>query len=64
MARNEFVAGVLLGGLAGVALGYLIRRDGMDRQDDLVAPETIDLTPVLQRRSAAATAGDAVQASE
>ncbi|MDQ6746923.1 MAG: hypothetical protein M3010_02270 [Candidatus Dormibacteraeota bacterium] len=64
MARNEFALGVLLGGLAGVALGYLIRRDGMDTQDGLADPQTIDLTPVLQRRSAAAMGGEAVEASE
>jgi hypothetical protein len=64
MSRNQFVLGVALGGLAGIALGYLIRRDGMDRDDELTAPETIDLTPALQRRNASSLMGEAVQASE
>ena len=64
MARNEFALGVLLGGLAGIALGYLIRRDDTEPKEGLVDPQTIDLTPVLQRRSAAAVVGDTAQASE
>lgn len=64
MKRNEFALGVALGGLAGLALGYLIWRDGMDRDDELTAPETIDLTPALRRRNASAVVGEAVQASE
>lgn len=64
MSRTEFALGVALGGLAGIVLGYLIRREGMDRDDELTAPETIDLTPALQRRNASALMGEAVQASE
>ncbi|MEA2681699.1 MAG: hypothetical protein QOK05_27 [Chloroflexota bacterium] len=64
MDRQEFALGVALGGLAGIALGYLIRRDGMDRDDELTAPETIDLTPALQRRNASLRTGEAAQASE
>jgi predicted DNA-binding transcriptional regulator YafY len=64
MARNEFALGVALGGLAGLALGYLIRRNGMDSDEQLTAPETIDLTPALRRRNASAVVGEAVQASD
>lgn len=64
MARNEFALGVALGGLVGVAVGYLIMRDGMDRDNELTAPETIDLTPALQRRNASTLMGEAAQASE
>jgi hypothetical protein len=64
MKRNEFALGVALGGLAGLAVGYLIRRDRMDRDDELTAPETIDLTPALRRRNASAAVGEAVQASD
>lgn len=65
MNRNEFGAGVLVGGLIGLAVGYLLRRGLRDQADEATAPETIDLTPALQRRAAVAGgAGDAVEASE
>ncbi|MFN2466489.1 MAG: hypothetical protein ABR598_09530 [Candidatus Dormibacteria bacterium] len=64
MARNEFALGVALGSLAGFALGYLIKRESSESPEELADPQTIDLTPVLQRRSAAAAMGEAAQASE
>ena len=64
MARNEFGLGVLAGGLAGVAIGYLIKR-ATDQPEEQPSPsETIDLTPALQRRSALAVSGDPAEASE
>ena len=53
MGRNEFGLGVLAGGLAGMAIGYLIRRTSNNPSEDLSAPDTIDLTPALRRREAA-----------
>ena len=65
MGRNEFALGVLVGGLAGAAIGYLIRRDRSGALDELADPQTIDLTPALQRRAAvAATVGEVAEASE
>jgi hypothetical protein len=65
MGRNEFALGVLVGGLVGVVLGYVVRRGSAEEQDDLTSPQTIDLTPALQRRSAlAATAGESAGGSE
>ena len=64
MGRNEFGLGVLAGGLVGLAIGYLIRSTTDEPEDQLSAPETIDLTPALQRRNAMAVAGEAAEASE
>ena len=54
MGRNEFGLGVLAGGLAGVVIGYLISRTSKNQSEELSAPDTIDLTPALRRREAAA----------
>ncbi|HEV1998444.1 MAG TPA: hypothetical protein VGR61_09990 [Candidatus Dormibacteraeota bacterium] len=54
MGRNEFALGVLLGGLAGLAVGYVIRRGSVEQTDDLSGSQTIDLTPALARRGARA----------
>jgi len=54
MGRSEFGLGVLVGGLAGVAAGYLISRTATESAEEPSAPDTIDLTPALQRRSALA----------
>ncbi|MGI8610380.1 MAG: hypothetical protein ACR2MY_14350 [Candidatus Dormibacteria bacterium] len=60
MGRNEFALGVLLGSLAGLAAGYVLRRGSTERADEQYGPETIDLTPALARRNAAeSTAGTA-----
>ena len=65
MGRNEFALGVLLGGLAGVAIGYLIKRGSSAETDDLGGLQTIDLTPALARRSAlAATVGETAGVAE
>ena len=65
MDRNEFALGVLVGGLAGAALGYLIRRDRSDAKDELDTEDTIDLTPALRRRAAVAIpVGEVAEASE
>lgn len=65
MGRNEFGLGVLVGGLAGLAIGYVIRRRSMHEMDDFSSPETIDLTPALLRRSAlAANVAETAGASE
>ena len=52
MGRNEFALGVVLGGLAGLAVGYVIRRGTGDEADYLSNSQTIDLTPALARRTA------------
>ena len=64
MARNEFGLGVLAGGLVGVAIGYLIRRTTDEPEEQLSAPDTIDLTPALQRRNAVVVPGEAAEALE
>ena len=65
MGRNEFTLGVLVGGLAALAIGYVIKRGTADQTDDLSSPETIDLTPALARRSAqAATVGETAGVAE
>ena len=65
MGRNEFGLGVLVGGLAGVAIGYLIRHISNESSEELSAPDTIDLTPALQRRNAvAAESGETAAALE
>lgn len=57
MARSNFALGVLIGGLAGLAAGYLLSRNGQAGAD-LSAPDSIDLTPALElRQSRAAAAG-------
>ena len=63
MARSEFALGALLGGLTGLALGYLISRNG-SAAGEAPPASTIDLTPVLERRSAAdaAAAADPAEA--
>jgi hypothetical protein len=43
MARSEFALGVAVGGLAGVAVGYLISRNGHTEAEPPLA--AIDLTP-------------------
>jgi hypothetical protein len=64
MGRNEFGLGVLVGGLIGVSIGYLIKRTSDTSDEELSAPDLIDLTPALQRRSAMAAVGDVAEASE
>lgn len=65
MERGEFGLGVLAGGLAGLAIGYAIRRRSAGNEDDLAGPETIDLTPALMRRNAvAANVAETAGASE
>lgn len=65
MGRSEFGLGVLLGGLAGLAAGYLISQRTKENTEELSAPETIDLTPALRRRSAlAAVPGEPAEAIE
>jgi hypothetical protein len=65
MGRNEFALGVLVGSLAGLALGYVIKRAASQETDDLASPETIDLTPALERRNAlAATVGETAGVAE
>ena len=65
LGRKEFGLGVLVGGLTGLAIGYVIRRRSMHDIDELSSPETIDLTPALRRRSAlAATVPETAGASE
>jgi hypothetical protein len=63
MARSEFGLGVLLGGLAGVAIGYLIRQTANHPSEETSAPDTIDLTPALQRRNAAGGAATGTAAA-
>ena len=65
MDRKEFTLGVLLGGLAGLAIGYVIKRGTANQTDDFASPETIDLTPALARRSAlAANVGETAGVAE
>ncbi|HEV3232355.1 MAG TPA: hypothetical protein VG245_08880 [Candidatus Dormibacteraeota bacterium] len=62
MARNGFALGVVLGGLTGVAVGYLLSRSG-SASSEAPPASTIDLTPALERRAALATdGGDAAPA--
>lgn len=59
MERNDFALGLVLGGLAGVAAGYLISRNG--HTEDVPASATIDLTPAMEK--AAPPAGRAAPAA-
>jgi hypothetical protein len=61
LARNDFALGALLGGLAGIGLGYLISRSGT-AADEVPPASTIDLTPALERRNAETAAADAAPA--
>jgi len=64
MARSDFGLGVLVGGLAGLAIGYLTLRTRSQPDEDFSAPDTIDLTPAMHRRDAAAAAAEPVEALE
>jgi len=53
--RGEFAAGLALGGLAGLVVGYLVSRN--DQLEAEPPTGTIDLTPTMEaeeRRAAAA----------
>jgi hypothetical protein len=55
MERSGFAAGLVLGGLGGVLVGYLLSRNS-DQDFDRNRPETIDLTPALKRNAASGSA--------
>lgn len=46
MARSNFALGVVVGGLAGFAAGYLLSRNGQVDADQH-GPDSIDLTPAM-----------------
>ena len=57
MRRSGFVFGVAVGGLVGVAVGYLISRDGHIEAESPMG--SIDLTPTMEAEISAPPAGDA-----
>jgi hypothetical protein len=63
MSRGpSFVVGVVVGGLAGFAAGYLLSRDG--QADSSGSIGSIDLTPAIELKNHAPVAKAAEQAEE
>jgi hypothetical protein len=51
MARSGFAAGVIIGGLSGLAVGYLLHRSNQNGAEQPVM-KTIDLTPSIELKDA------------
>lgn len=47
MARSGFAAGLIMGGLGGLAVGYLLQRSSKNGAEQ-PAMNTIDLTPSIE----------------
>jgi hypothetical protein len=47
MSRSGFAAGVIIGGLGGLAIGYLLYRSSQNGADQ-AALNSIDLTPSIE----------------
>jgi hypothetical protein len=63
MARSRFAVGLIVGGLGGLAVGYLLNRNS---QEDASKPAvaSIDLTPTIELKDPASNprGGEAVEA--
>jgi hypothetical protein len=53
MARSGFAAGLIVGGLGGLAIGYLLYR-GSQNGAEPALPGSIDLTPTIELKDPAA----------